>query len=493
MKISNSQRQLRGYRPMETTSAPKATAAEAFAGKEMKKLGYSLYVAVSPDKLECRCSYLPRQQGAMMTIDELRGFLAQAGIKEGIDEQAVETFAVDAAAGKGLSNVLLATGTPPGQGADAWLSYSVKPSIIVDHLIDEAADVDLHNVQNFINVMPNDEIGIIIPAEPGTPGRTITGATIPAIPGKPFSLKIGKNIRVEDNDTRLVADNAGRVCEVSGEISVEEEYVVSGDVNFRVGSINFNGVVEVRGDVLDDFTVHATKGLRISGNVGKCRISSEGDISLCGMDGQGQGTIVCGGSIRANFIHDCVIECSGDVIVEMELHNCTVKTLGRVIVNKGSLSGGACVALGGVETNKLGSPASVRTFVTVGVDYNDEVELEDLLAALAKNHEQVAAAASLSEIEQLRTAKAELTERVMAIRGKNDQRTNAKINVKKVLYENIRLCTGMTCQEIVEQRDGPLSIVENTIEGGLRFLGMTSLDVKATDIELAFIRERAKR
>lgn len=468
-------------------------AKENIPGKEFKKLGYSLFIAVSNDKLECRCSYEPRQQGSMMTRDELNGYLAAAGVKSGLDESALSTFSVNAAAGQSLRDVVVATGIPVVNGIDGWLSYSVQPSTIVQSDSDDSADIDLHQVQTFINVVPGDEIARIIPPEPGTAGKAVTGETIPAQPGKPLTLKIGKNITIEDNGERLVASAAGRVCLASGEISVEEEYVVSGDINFRVGSIIFNGVVEVRGDVLDDFSVNATKGLRVSGNIGNCAITSDGDITLCGMDGQGKGTIKCGGTIRAQFIHDCIIECAGDIIAEVELHNCTVKTLGRIFVNKGAIAGGSYIALGGVEAKKIGSMASVRTKLTAGIDYHDAEELEKLMDELAKNHKQIGETSSLQEIEELRQKRASMTDRVMAIRSKIDERANPKINVKGTLYDNTLLVIGTQNEEVKEPHDGPLSVSENTIDGGLRYLSLTSLDVKAADIEKAFILEYQKR
>jgi uncharacterized protein (DUF342 family) len=321
----------------------------------------------------------------------------------------------------------------------------------------------------------------------------VTGENLQQLPGKPLVLKIGKNISAEDNGERLVSTAAGRVCLVSGEISVEEEYVVAGDVNFRVGSIVFNGVVEVRGDVLDDFGVNAAKGLRVTGNIGNCTITSGGDIAICGMDGQGKGTIVCGGGIKAQFIHDSIIECAGDLIVEVELHNCIVKTLGRIIVNKGAIAGGSYTALGGIEAKKIGSPASVRTTLTVGVDYHDAEELERLLDELAKNHKQIGQTSSLKEIEELRQKRASLTDCIMAIRSKNDERANQKVNIKGTLYDNSLLVIGNQNEEVREPLNGPLSVCENTIEGGLRYLSLSSLSVKAADIEKAFILEYQKK
>ncbi len=463
---------------------------ERIAGKEFKKLGYSLFVQIPGNNLECRCSYVPYAQGSMITLDELRGYLVQSGVKEGIDEDALKDFAVQASAGKELSKVLLASGVASTVGADGRLEYCVQPSSTAQDDVDGGAAIDMHQVQTFLNVVPNDEIARIIPPEPGSAGRTITGQTLPAQPGKELKLKIGKNIRSEKNGALLIAEAAGRVCLASGEISVEEEYVVSGDVDFRVGSIIFNGFVEVRGDVLNDFNITSTKGMRINGNIGACAIQSDGDISFCGMDGQEKGTIVCGGTIRANFLHECLVTCTGDVIVDVELHNCTIKTLGKIIVNKGAISGGYYTALGGIEARKIGSPASVRTKLTVGMDYRDAEELERLFAELEQNQKQIGMTQSLQEIGELRQIRAALTDSIYAIRTKTDPRANPKINARAVLYDNVLLSTGTLNEEVKEQKEGPLSIIENTIEGGLRYMSMTSLDVKASDIEMAFAREQ---
>jgi len=460
------------------------------AGKEFKKLGYSLFVWIPDNKLECRCSYIPRSQGSMITFDALRGYLDDVGVKEGIDEEAVENFAVQAGAGKELFMVLLACGVAPVAGADGQISYSVQPAISTHDVVDDGATMDMHQVQTFLNVVPGDEIARITPPEPGIAGKSITGQEIPPQPGKAVNLKMGKNIRCEEDGALLFADAGGRVCVASGEISVEEEYIISGDVDFRVGSIAFNGFVEVRGDVLNDFNINSTKGLRISGNIGACAIQSDGDISFCGMDGQERGTIVCNGTIRANFLHDCIVTCAGDVIVEVELHSCVIKTLGKIIVNRGAISGGSYIALGGIEARKIGSPASVRTKLIAGMDYRDAEELERLFAELERNQAQIGTTQSLQEIGELRKTRAELTDRIFAIRTKVDPQANPKVNVKAMLYDNVLISLGALNEETREQKDGPVSIIENTVEGGLRYLPMTSLDVKASDMELAFVREQ---
>lgn len=476
---------------MTDQNEPSASAVPpGIGGSEVKKLGYSLYLRIPDSLLECRCSYVPHEQGSMMTRDELATFLKQYKVREGIDLQAFDDFIVRAAGGQQQVDVLLASGTASVAGTDEYISLSVQPFAADLSGPEYVTNVDMHIVQTFVNVSSGDEIGRIIPAGLGIPGRSIMGLPIPPQPGKPMHVKIGKNINIDENGTRLIATATGRFCESSGEISVEEEYVVKGDVNFRTGSINFKGIVEVRGDVLDNFDITASKGLTATGNIGVCNIVSDGDITFCGMDGQDKATIICGGTLRANFIHDVTVECAGDVIVGVEIHNCTIRTLGRIVVDKGAISGGSYIARGGIEAKKLGSATSVHTKLQAGVDYHDIEELESLFAALAETQGKAKQSQSLSEITELRKTSAELTDRIMTIRSKADAVANAKINVKSTLYENVQLIIGTVTEEIKEQKDGPLSVIENSIEGGLRFLSMTSLDVKATDIELAFVREQ---
>jgi uncharacterized protein (DUF342 family) len=472
------------HEPAQSVAAP------AIGGSEVKKLGYSLYLKIPDNRLECRCSYVPHEQGSMMNRDELIAFLKQYNVREGVDQRAFEDFVIRAAAGQQQVDVLLASGTPPITGADEYISLSVHSSVVVHRGDEDVTNIDMHIVQTFINVSTGDEIGRIIPAEPGIPGRNIMGVPIPPQPGKPMKCTIGKNIRSEENGALLIAAATGRFCQSVSEISVEEEYIVKGDVNFRIGSFNFKGVVEVRGDVLDNFDITATKGITVTGNIGVCSIVSDGNVTFCGMDGQGKGRIVCGGTLRAHFIHDVEIECTGDLIVDVEIHNCTIRTLGRIIVDKGAISGGSYIALGGIESKKLGSAASVHTKLQAGVDYHDVELLEKLFAGLAETQAKTKESQSLTEIAELRKTSASLTDSIMAIRGKADATANAKINVKAVLYENVQLVLGTATEMINEQKDGSLSLIENSIEGGLRYLSMTSLDVKATDMELAFVREQ---
>ena len=460
------------------------------SGIKIEQPDYTLYLQIPDSALECCCSYVPHGEGAILTIEELLETLNEYAVLERIDQSACEDFVAAANAGHKPLNVLLASGTPPLAGKDGYFQLIASATSVVQSDDDDRAIVDMYRVQTFVNVVTGEEIGRIIPAVQGTPGLNIKGEQILPSPCKDLNYTLGKHIHLDPESGILSAASIGRFCDLRGEFSVEEEFIVKGDVDFNVGIIDFKGFVEVRGDVLDNFDIKATKGLTVRGNIGVCSIVSDGDITFCGMDGQDTGSIVCGGTLRAHHIHSTNIECAGDVIVEAEIHDCTIKTLGRIIVIKDTISGGSYIAQGGIEAGKLGSRSARHTTLLVGVDYNYVEELKHLLGQLTATQAEIGEARSLEEITELRKSAAALSARISTIRSKTVAAANAKINVKKTLHENVKMVLGDVTSTVQEQRNGPLTIIENISAGGVRFIPMTSMDLKASDIERALVLEQ---
>lgn len=459
---------------------------------EIKRQGYTLAFEISPDALECRCFYEPSLLGGTpLTAAELQGHLAQFKIREGICAEAVASLLTSAASGRAVAALLLAQGTPMRAGEDGRVDMGVADDLAQPERDQKAFEgVDFRHVQSFLNVEQGGLVATLRQPGPGTAGRTVTGNSIPAQAGAPLKLQIGANIRISDDGIRLFALETGRVKFEEGEISVTDVYEIPGDVDFKVGNISFKGYVEVKGDVLDGFFIKATKGIKIQGNIGACTIESAGDIALCGMNGQGTGAITCGGRLTANFIYDTAIECSGDILVETEIRSCQIRCLGAITVNKGGITGGEYVALAGIECATLGSVTSLRTRVVAGVHYGDLAELNRLFNELKQLVAGYSAAAKGTiDMKEFARTRAEITERTQAVRSRTYDRCNPKINVKKTLHEGVAITLGIVSDTIMEEHTGPISIIENSIDGGLRFLGMTELAFKAQTIEQTFIQQ----
>jgi len=468
-----------------------ATAVSEASKFEFKRPGYFLTLTITPDTVICKCSYVPNPAGAPMAYDDLLNYFKQAKIVEGIDNTAISTLLNSATSNKPVSDLELARGIQMIPGEDGFLQLTVDDALLgnTTTVTDEKANVDLRIVQQFHNAVPDQIIARVIPPGAGTAGMSVHGTIIDAVPGKPIVPVLGTNVHLSENGDAVYADSEGRVVIKDAEISVENIYTVKGNVDFKVGNIIFNGFVDIKGDVLDDFSVKATKGIKIQGNIGLSTIESGGDISFCGMSGQSKGVIRCGGRITANFINDTTVYCDGDIIVENEIRNCHIHCLGSIKINKGVLAGGDYMALGGIESSIIGTVSSLHTHIAAGVHYRDQADLTKLfneLKELISNFTNNKANADPKEFARRR---AEITERVQQVRTKQYPERNPKVNVKKTLYEMVNITLGNISEDNREERKGPLSIVENTIEGGFRFLNMTDLQVKSADIERAFVQQ----
>ena len=467
--------------------------ADTLSRFEIKRYGYTLTFEISPDKLECYCFYEPTNIGGTpLTEPELQAHLTQFEVKEGIIQSAVTSLLISAVSAKSVSHLLLARGTPMIPGKNGHLVMAVADDLAETEPDEKTAGaVDFRNVQSFLNVSTGDLVATITLPGPGEPGRTVTGKIIPAESGAPYKLEIGQNIRLSDDEQSVFALGTGRICVRDNAISVEDIYVIDGNVGFKVGNICFNGYVEVKGDVLDGFFVKATKGIKVHGNIGTCTIESAGNISFSGMSGQGTGKIVCAGSISANFIYDTVIECAGDITAEVEIRSSQIKCLGVLTVNKGGLTGGEYFALAGIECGNLGSRTSLRTRVVAGVHYGDLEELNNLFNELKLLIAEFSAAPKGTvDMKEVTKKRADITARTQEVRSRTHEQCNPKINIKKVLYEGVNITLGIITDNINGERKGPVSVIENSIDGGFRFLGMTPLSFKAQMIEQTFIQQQ---
>lgn len=455
--------------------------------------GFQLTVSLSADEMVCLAHLERKETGDPLRLDDLYDFLAANGITTGIDQQAAEQLIIDAYPGAGAS-ATLARGTAPISGADGELIYNIIPlertASQIDADDEAAVHVDFHSVQQFVNVEPEQEFARILPPSPGTPGSTVRGAAVPAPPGKPLSLTCGEHCHFGgDDNSLLISEIHGRVKLEGDSVTVVEEYVVDGDVDFSVGNIHFNGFVEIHGDVLDGFQISASKGLKISGNVGVCRLISHGNIEFCGMDGQGSGSIICGGALTANFIHGTQVECWWPMLVHVELRDCTV-TCGGVL-SAGMITGGSSIALGGVTTKRIGSPSGQKTLIHAGVDYRDQQRLRELIAQVTDIHETLAHTLDAEEQQHLQAEKQRLAACVVQLRNQRPPGSNAKVNVRKQLYEGVTVQLGNAIEEFSSLQEGPFSLIENSIDGGLRKLELTGLEIPAEQVERAYLEQEA--
>ncbi len=497
---------------MIASSAPQQQKAEIGVKilAEKKTPAYILRLQMGESQLELHAFITVFDAENTIAPSELIELLAEHGVKDSLDLEEVARFCSKAAMGINQEEIRIATGAEPTPGKDGWLELTVKTSSDdTDFEEDDKGNVDLRNIQSFTNVEVGQQIGIIHPPEYGVPGTTVHGEQIPALEGQPLELTAGDGVELSPDGTSAIATSAGRVVFDGHTLAVAEEFIVSGDVDFSVGNIDFNGIVEIKGDVLDDFNIRSSKGIKISGAVGACHLESDGPIEIGSMAGLGNGLIRCRGDLRANYLNQVRVECWGNVSVAHEIRNCSVKSTQAVVVERGTISGGETVALDGIEARNLGAASGVKTRLTAGVYFpeadrlttlrqqqrNCNLQIQRIGSALGPLGKRKNLRKALQEAIELRVSlltrrkanleaeKKRVDSELESFKAEEHPSANPKVNALGSLMEGVVISLGESTEEIKHQLTGPISVIENSTAGGLRFLEYSPLHVMAADIE----------
>ena len=486
---------------------------------EVKTEAYDLLLESQNNQLECRASIKVRNLNGSIAPSELVTVLKQYDITETVDLESLASFCTKAAQGENPQKFLLAKGVAPVTGENGWfdlLANTGKEKTTFEE--DDKGRVDFKAVQTFTNIEAGQVIGIIHPPGPGTPGTSITGQPITAKEGAPVSLIAGDGVMISKDGTQAIAQKPGRVVFENRYLSIAEEFVVTGDVDLKVGNINFNGVVDIKGDILDDFHITASKGINITGSVGACQLQAGGPVSIGSMNGMGVGTIKCRGTLRAKSLNYVTVECWGDVLVTNEIRNSVIKATGKISVEQGLIAGGQAIALEGIEARIFGTQAGTKTHLTSGVFFPEGDRLQYLRTRTKSVSYQLSRlsealkAIKQKPVEQMRPGLREATELRLGVLSQRqvnleeeqvvlneelanfsatDHPTaNPKINAGVAVREGVIISLGETTEEIKFERSGPVSIIENTGEEGLRFLTRSPLITPAAQLEKAELESK---
>ena len=167
----------------------------------------------------------------------------------------------------------------------------------------------------------------------------------------------------------------GHVSLVEGKVFVSDVYEVE-NVDLSTGNIDFEGSVQVRGNVSSNFVIRAGGNVIISGVVEGAYIEAGGNIIIArGMNGMTKGILKAGGNIVAKFLENSTATAGGYVSTESILHsNVTAATEIQVTGKRGFITGGHVRAGQKIEVKTLGATLGAPTVVEVGVDPEKKAE-----------------------------------------------------------------------------------------------------------------------
>lgn len=266
---------------------------------------------------------------------------------------------------------LIAEGICPQKGDNAKLVYyKISPK---QPTLDQKNNANHYEMNLINNVKKGEWLGEKIPATKGNDGKNIYGEILPGSLGEDRQLKYDHKsvdcINKDGIDT-LVAKKNGAVFKKSGKIAVDNLLIISGDVDYDTGNIDFDGNVEIRGTVKDQFSVKATKDISIASKIGvgaARRIESvDGDVYIKGgLNGKGITEIIAN-NIYLKYVKEGILKAKKDIHIGLYAIDTVIEGENVFLSEKiGKIIGGRLKAKYRVESSAIGNRMERVTDVNV--------------------------------------------------------------------------------------------------------------------------------
>ena len=237
----------------------------------------------------------PAKEEDPYTYEEVMRALSNAGVKMGLDDARIHHMVEEQIYN---TAVVVAQGKMVQDGADGYYEFEFETDLKAKPSVREDGSVDYYNM-------------------------------------KPKSNLRGKGFTVSEDGNTYYAAIDGKVEYCNYDLRIVNVLDISGDVDLNIGNIDFNGDVNITGNVITGVTIRAMGSIYIGGYVEGAVIKSNKDIVLNkGVNANGIGQIEAKGNISAHFFENAIVYAEGDVNAGYILSS-KIMALGKVIVQGG--------------------------------------------------------------------------------------------------------------------------------------------------------------
>ena len=420
-----------------------------------------------------------------------------------VNRDVVEDVAACATRGEKVQERRIVKGTEAQTGADGKVVFLVKKFTGEGEIsVDEKGFANFYDRHMFENITQGTIVGRIYPPKPGVDGMDALGKTLPAKAGKPAKVTVDRTLVVKnapdpgDNFQIITAEMEGYLNDDHGRLSIKNELVVSGDLDFHLGTIDFIGLVRVRGDVMPGFSIKARKGIEISGSVREASLScAEGKISVRGhVYGGERARIVGGGDFECTVAQEVDVEVVGNIIIAKEATDSRLRSQASLLLETGTLAGGEAFTVCGVLAKALGTEAGQPTKIHLCSDVEMSAEYGRLLLNIESHEKAIRminlhlgpygthpermdslAAGFRTRIERLLAKRSEVEQSRIRLAAKKAEKLKAakynpvlRVSFNSVMHEGVSLRAGEDVFTANEAVKGPASVDYVPAEHGFK-------------------------
>lgn len=458
----------------------------------------NLELSVSDDKLKLFAKVVPQLKYAEVSDLAIAEELLKVTQDNLIDYDVVRDITDQLREGKGCEGRRVAKGEPPVLGKDGkivWLVRRFREGASVDATRELA---DFYNLGLFENIEAGRDVARVYRPTNGTPGVDALGKPIASKAGKAVTARFDKTLGFKPNEDRedyqtLIAAVSGYAHEDGGNVSIKDTLVISGNLDYEMGHIDFIGGVRVGGDVQKGFHIRARRDIEIIGSVlGENQLTSEGSVLVKGFHQGGEGSMVrARNNYTVNIAQNVTADVGGSITIMKEARDCSFRASAAVIAQHGAVVGGTIWCVKGFEGKVLGNQAGVRTVL----ELRNELEVtpeyrrveesikkhEVALAALElhigpylKNRKRVPLLAPkfkmkitelLNKYDGVQASLTKLQDALNRMRESKPMEESSRINVLGMVHAGVVLNSTAAMLEFHENRKGPVSFKPPAVEG----------------------------
>lgn len=337
----------------------------------------SYLMDVSEDSMTVTVRFFPPSEtGVRMSMDEFLRDMEFKKVVYGLDKELLKNHFQK---GVYCTDLVVARGKQPRHGKDAEIEYFFNTDPHAVPTLKEDGSVDFFNLNTINHCKKGDLLARIIPEDAGDPGINVAGVRIKPRAVKKKVLKFGKNVAQSEDRLSITSEVNGCVTLVDDQVFVTDLYEVE-NVDNSTGNIEFEGSVQVNGNICSGFCVKARGNVIVRGVVEGATVCADGDIVITrGMNGMNKGTLEAGGNIIAKFLENAVANADGYISAESILHS---KVMAGSEINvtgkRGFIAGGHVCAGIKISAKNLGANMGASTVVEVGVNPKVKEEYQRL-------------------------------------------------------------------------------------------------------------------
>ena len=319
-------------------------------------------IVITPDGMEAYLSITDKSHRP--TEEEILGEIWNYKIRKGILRNEIRNIAEGAYE---EDTILIAVGQNSQNGKDGWYEYffntnvNRKPKLLPD------GSVDYRDIEWYDAVKKGDVIAFYHKAEDGVDGYDIEGNILKSMRGREQTILSGSGFVMDKDRCTYRAKTDGMVKLENDRLEVSEMLEID-EVTTAVGNVIFEGSIRVRENVGTGAVIKAGKDIIIDGFVEGATLEAEGDIVLRkGINGAGRGRIRAKGNVTAKFIEAADVYAGGNIHIDYAMNSILYsEEIVEAKMRAGTIVGGVCTGVKGVNAQSIGSKAGKQTTIRAG-------------------------------------------------------------------------------------------------------------------------------